>query len=142
MAKFLIALMAGLLILCRCKQLDIHQVRAVHIEGNIPAILPDTSYTISNAYDIFYYDNLTMYKFEYRFDSLVNGKLLLQESRPNFFVFSNDSVFGYSYYPHSDSKSIEGRIAVDTMFKRNAYEPFKFDSTFHYKPDSLFFDRE
>jgi hypothetical protein len=83
-----------------------------------------------------------MYKFEYRFDSLVNGKLLLQESRPSFFVFSDESVFGYSYYPYSDSKSIEGRISLDTMLKRNAYEPFKFDSTFHYKPDSLFFDEE
>ncbi len=94
------------------------------------------------SYDIFYYDDLIMYKFEYRFDSLVNGKLLLQEWRQIFFVFHKDSVFGYSYYLPPESTAVEGRISVDTMLKRNAYEPFKFDSSLYLKPDSIYFDDE
>jgi len=119
-----------------------HNIRAVHIAGSIPVVTPDTSYAIRNSYDIFYYDDLVAYKFEYSFDSIVNGKILLREFRPNFFVFHKDSLFGYSYYPPPNTTTKEDRVSIDTMFARNAYEPFKFDSTFTHKPDSLYFDKE
>jgi hypothetical protein len=125
-----------------CRRSDNNQIHGVQVAGSIPAVLPDTSYTMSNSYDIFYYDDLIMYRFKYGFDSIVNGKVLLHESRPNFFVFHKDSAFGYSYYPYPDSKPVAGRNAVDTLFNRNAYSPFKFDSLFHYKPDSSYFDAQ
>ena len=124
------------------QKLNNTKFRAVHVVGNTPVFTADTSFDVGASYDIFYYDNLIMYKFEYRFDSLVNCKLLLQESRPNFFVFHKDSAFGYSYYPPAGSTAIEGRISVDTMLKRNAYEPFKFDTSSYSKPDSIYFDDE
>lgn len=117
-------------------------IRALRVTANIPGILPDTSYLISNSYDILYYKNLIMYKFEYRFDSFFNDHLVQQEFRPNFFIFQKDSLFGYSYYPHPDRMTLDGRVSLDTMFSKNGFEPFKFDSTFHYKPDSLFFDED
>ena len=124
----------------KVQKLNNTKLRAVRVVGNIPVFASDTSFEIGGSYDIFYYDDLTMYKFEYRFDSLVNGKLLRREWRPNFFVFHTDSAFGYSYYPPPDSTAIEGRVSVDTMLKRNAYEPLKFDSSVYFKPDSIYFD--
>ena len=147
MPKFPFRFIGVLFILCGCIQSDKYslnddEIYAVNITGSMPAITPDTSFTMSNSYNIFYYGNLIMYRFEYGFDSLVNGKLLLHEARPNFFVFHKDSLFGYSYYPHPDTVAKDVRISIDTMFKRNAYEPFKFDSAFTHKPDSLYFDEQ
>jgi len=142
MIKLILCLAGILLISSGCTHSENHTLRAVQIAGTMPAITVDTNYTMSNSYNIFYYDDLIMYKFEYGFDSIVNGKVLLHESRPNFFVFYKDSVFGYSYYPYQDSKAIEGRTSVDTMFSKNAYSPFKFDSLFRYKPDSSYFDSQ
>jgi hypothetical protein len=140
MIKLILCLAGILLISSGCTHSENYTLRAVQIAGIMPAITVDTNYTISNSYNIFYYDGLIMYKFDYGFDSIVNGRILLHESRPNFFVFHKDSVFGYSYYPYQDSKAIEGRTSVDTMFSRNAYSPFQFDSLFNHKPDSSYFD--
>jgi len=115
-------------------------MRAVRITGNLPAITSDTSFVISNSYDIFYFGNLITYKFKYRFDSFYNGQSVLQIWRPNYLVFHKDSIYGYSYYPHESPTMTNGRISIDTMFKRNAYQPFRFDSVFHDKPDSSYFD--
>lgn len=117
-------------------------IRAMRIIGTMPAISADTSFVISDSYDIFYYEDLVMYKFHYRFDSLFNGRMIMHESRPNFFVFHKDSVFGYSYYPRPDASTPEGRLSRDTEFDRNGFTPFKFDSAFNRKPDSLFVDNQ
>jgi hypothetical protein len=147
MNKFILFILGFLFTSGKCFLSDDNFVKsqkifAVRITGNMPAITNDTSFTISGSYDIFYYKDLILYKFQYRFDSLVDGKLLLQEWRSNFFAYHKDSLFGYSYYPKPDAVAITRRVSIDTMFKRNAYQPFKFDSIFHSKPDSLYFDEQ
>lgn len=134
-----------LFFLCGCHHSDVHsnhQLRAVHIFGSIPIAVGDSSANSTNEYDIYYYDDLTMYLFEYGFDSTVNGKLLLHEKRPNYFVFQKDSSFGFSFYPRLNYSDTNARVSVDTVFKRNSYVPFSFDSMFNRKPDSSYFDSE
>jgi hypothetical protein len=117
-------------------------IRAVRVSAAIPMVLPDTSYVITNSYEIFYRDDLILYKFRYRFDSAFNGKWVLQEFRPNIFVFEKDSLYGYSYYPRPDRSISDGRIAIDSVWAKNAVTPFQFDTLLKSKPIATYFDSQ
>lgn len=119
------------------------QVRAVHVISNLPVVGWDSSITeVNTYYDVFYYRNFIMYSFLYRFDSIVNGKRLLQEYRNYFFVFRKDSLFGYVYYPKLNHTMPEGRLSVDSVLTSSSYESNVYDSLLYLKPDSSYYNAE
>jgi hypothetical protein len=127
---------------CTNKPTD-KQIRAVNMTYDLPVVNWDSTITETKSmYDVFYYEDLIMYKFLYRFDSLVNGKLLLHADRNIFFVFRRDSLFGNTYDPNPHRRIPDRRLRVDSMLKIYSFESSKFDTLLNFKPDSSYFDAE
>jgi len=142
MSKYTLMAFLVLITLTHCRQReDVKSLRAVRLSADVPVVTADTGYVIHKSYDIFYNGHVTMYKFDYTHDSFFNGRLVTHELRPDFFVFQNDSSFGYNYYPIADPMMPGGRMRIDSMFSKNGFGPFSFDSAFkHHQPDSLYFN--
>jgi hypothetical protein len=126
---------------CTIKSAD-KKIRAIHLIYNLPTVNWDSSIiNMNNTYDVFYYKDYIMYRFPYLFDSTVEGKLVLQEERPNYFVFHRDSISGYNYYPRPDPAVHEGKLPVDSVLKYT-FQSTAYDSFFSWKPDSSYYDAE
>ena len=131
----------GSLNTCTNKQ-DSALIKSVHIIYNLPLINLDSSVVnYDNSYDVFYYKDLIMYKFFYQFDSIVNGKQMLQTKRYKYFVFQKDSLFGYNYDPYSNQAKQKNRLAIDSI-KKNTFENYSYDSSFYKKTDSIYLGKE
>ncbi|MDB5226633.1 MAG: hypothetical protein JWN78_826 [Bacteroidota bacterium] len=84
----------------------------------------------SDTTKLYSYKNIVMYRIPYRFDSLLNNRPLLKETRYHYFVYAKDSSCGYNYdpmRPELDNKrysvdSIDAATFVttaDELFKQN-----------------------
>jgi hypothetical protein len=118
------------------------ELRNIHVVYNAPAVNWDGSITdMVDSHDVIYYNDFVMYRLSYRFDSLFNGKQILQEQRSRFFVFHKDSLYGYIYYLNSPHELPIGRLRVDSTLKSNI-QTSMYDSLLNVKPDSSYFDAE
>lgn len=80
-----------------------------------------TSTQTGLSYDVYYYGDLTMYQFQYKFDSIVNGAIKLEDWRPMIFIFHKDSTEGFMHYPQSNPALTDGRYKVDSVLKTNRF---------------------
>ena len=112
----------------------------VRMAANIPVETTKGRYMISNDYDVYYSENLTMYRITVQFDSSVNGKSLLTDNRDRYFVFSNDSSFGLTFDDRVErgQQVLPRRQSVDSIRKKNNTVFTTFESG--RKPDSSFED--
>jgi hypothetical protein len=116
------------------------KIRGVNISYTIPIVDKDGSIIKdSSHYKVFYYKNLIVYQFKYKFDSSYNGKLLLLEDRDGFFVFHKDSLFGYSYDYKTKSRDNK-KLVANSMVKMISLESAKLDTVVNLVPDSSFTD--
>lgn len=96
----------------------------------------------NQSYDVYYYQDIIAYKLNYRFDSLVNGKSVLQENRSFLFIFHKDSLFGHSYYLNSNPLLPNERLNVDSVLTKNRFETTIWDTIFNMRPDSSYNDAD
>jgi hypothetical protein len=99
------------------------------IHDKMPATLINTSFFVYKK------DQLMMYSYFYRFDSIVNNVRIFSEKRKAYFVFHKDSLFGYHYDPNSHKQFQDNvRLPVDSMHLR--LNDVNCDSLAYRKPDS------
>jgi hypothetical protein len=111
----------------------------VHVEYLFPVVNWDSTLTLdSTGYDVCYYKDLIMYSNLYKFDSIENGKLLLREKRSRFFVFQNDSSYGYLYYTKPDRSLPKGRLPADSILKYFTIKSNAYDTFSTLRPDSSY----
>src|SRR5690242_18460329 len=84
------------------------EMRAVHVK-----IQNDSLASFNKEYTVYYTKDSTVYELDYTYDSIVDGRSLLTESRKRFFVFHRDSLFGRLYYPNR--KPDQQRYKVDSI---------------------------
>jgi hypothetical protein len=119
-----------------------HRLQAINVAYTLPIVNKDSSITeAKNSYDIFYFEDMILYRFVYRFDSSVNGETLLQEKRKYFFALHKDSLFGYTYDPNPNKRLSDGRFSADSVLKFNTFQNTKVDTLANLKPDSSFYDK-
>lgn len=116
------------------------KLTAISLIQKTPLVNRDKSISImENYYNVYYYEDLVMYKFMYRFDSVSNNELMLQDVRFFFFVFHKDSSSGHIYYIKSDPLvNYNRRVNKDSLLKRNLFEANVYDSLADLKPDSIY----
>ena len=118
-------------------------LRVIYVVSHLPLVNRDGSvWNHTSFYYVFYYDDIVMYKFNYGFDSTVNGKRLVQEVRNKFFVFQKDSLFGYTYYPAPNHPLGTDRLLVEPALQTNSFRDNKLDSLLNFKVDSSYFDTQ
>ena len=123
-----------------CSNQPKQSVRAIHVGYKAPLALPDGSIQIASSfYAVFYFNDLTAYKIQYTFDSSWTGKSVLNEERFNFFVFNNDSAFGYYYRPQSVT-GYNNRLRVDSVKRKISFESSNLDTIIHLLPDTFYMD--
>lgn len=105
--------------------------------GNWDASLQD----FTSSYEVYYYNEMTMYKFPFTYDSVVNGELKLEEKRFSYFVFRKDSTYGKLLIPQRPDIS-NRRLRVDSVLHGKLFETILFDTLAKIKADSSFVDRE
>jgi hypothetical protein len=114
-----------------------HSIRVIHganVLYHIPVINQDGSKTdINNSYDVYYLGELSLYRFNYQRDSVIDGELKLSETRYFFFVHHLDSTFGYVFDPFGIYP--ESREKVDSM-RIYRFENPKWDTIARMKADS------
>ncbi len=116
-------------------------IRAINVISNFPYVEWDTSIMhVVSFYDVFYHQDIVMYRFNYGFDSLINGKLLLRESRKQLFIFHKDSIYGYEYFVAPNHPAFAGRLLVDSILKVHSYRDNRLDSLLNFECDTSFFD--
>ena len=111
------------------------RIRGAHLAYTIPVNTPDSNFVLKNTYDVFYYKDLILYKGNYQFDSVVNGKTMVHEQRSDYFVFHKDSLFGYNYHNKK-------RAPVDSMLQKISFQGSTFDTLANIRPDSTYSDSE
>jgi len=99
----------------------------------------DSTIAADNLLKIYYWKDLVMFEYPYRYDSTLNGKVLLSENRKAFFVFQRDSSYGYHYddAPYHTMPDNE-RLSVDSV--REKHNNSNYDVVLNWKPDSVIFD--
>ena len=113
---------------------------AISLRQQTPVVNRDSSITmIGGTYNVYYYNELLMYKFNYRFDSMVNNQLVFQETRSFYFVFHKDSAYGYRYMIKLDKSNEDNvRYKKDSLFKFFSFESNIYDTLINFKPDSIY----
>ena len=64
---------------------------------------------------IYYYQDISMYRFGYHYDSTSNGKLIISEYRNHYFIHKKEDTFGYNYDEYKSKFGV--RLSADSMFK-------------------------
>ena len=119
------------------------KIRGVNVFYHLPVVKQDGSIMdIDTYYDVFFSGDLIMYKYVYRYDSSINGRVMLYEDRNNFFVFHKDSLYGYIYDPNPYHIFPDRRLPVDSVLKKNSFESTRFDTLSNLKPDTTYTDKE
>jgi len=107
-------------------------IKGVKATYSIPIIRPDgVVIENKNFFNIYYFDSLIMYQFRTAFDSSHNDSLISIGYHDNYFVFSKDSKYGYSYDPYHDQRDNK-LLSTDSMLNKHALQNFRFqliDST-------------
>lgn len=117
-----------------------NKIITYRITYDFPIVNWDSTITDGHKeYSIYYYRDINMYKFNYTFDSSVNGERKLHEERVFFLVFHKDSIYGQAYYPNS-VKTEPVRLKVDSVLQINTLQNSNFDSLSRSQVDSSFFD--
>ena len=91
-------------------------IRCIIVSQVFPLLDEDGKFTIYDtpSIAIYYYRELTAYKFAIRSDTLENGKLVNSAYHNRFFVYKKGNSFGYVY----DSTVKPGtKVLTDSMFK-------------------------
>jgi hypothetical protein len=104
----------------------------------MPAIKDMNFPGFDDTYDVYYYGDIIMYRFQYNYDSIINGQTVLRERRPDFFVFHRDSSFGQTFYAYVDDGNIPGRHRVDSIIRLRTFPNSQFDTLANMKPDSSY----
>ena len=89
-----------------------------------------------SSFRVYYYGKLIMYYYPYKFDSSIDGRVIIQnERRQNYFVFHQDSLIGYDYDPYFrlDNRKVD----VAKMVKMISLESNRLDTMATLKPDSI-----
>src|SRR5437773_6076367 len=81
----------------------------------------------SSVFRIYYFNSLIMYQYFYHYDSTINGKSILDEDRRAFFIYHNDSLYGYHFdsNPHKTMPD-DMRLSVDSILQK--LNNFNYDS--------------
>lgn len=107
-----------------------------------PVVDRDSSLIMmENYYNVYYYEDLIMYKLNYTFDSLNNHEHILQETRFFFLVFHKDSVNGYAYFIKPGSFD-NRKVNKDSVLKVHKFESDVYDTLINFKPDSTYQDKD
>ena len=116
------------------------KLTAISLRQQTPVINRDSSITmIGGTYNVYYYNELLMYKFNYRFDSIVNNQLVFQEARSFYFATHKDSAYGYKYMVKLDKTNTDNvRYRKDSLLKFYSFESNIYDTLINFKPDSIY----
>jgi hypothetical protein len=117
-------------------------IRAVTLEHHLPlSVWTDKIPDQEMSYTVYYFEDMTMYKYNYLFDSVWNGKLMLEEKRHNYFIFQNDSAFGYFFDSLKGISAFE-RLEVDSVRKSNSLENLKLAGLANLEADSSYYNEQ
>ena len=116
------------------------KLTAISLIQQTPIINRDSSVTIiGGTYNVYYYNEILMYKFNYRFDSMVNNQLVFQETRSFYFASHKDSAYGYRYMIKLDKANTDNvRYKRDSLLKFYSFESSIYDTLINFKPDSIY----
>src|SRR5207342_3913516 len=119
---------------------EFDKLTAISLKQQTPVINRDSSVTmIGGTYNIYYYNELLMYKFNYRFDSIVNGQSVFRETRSFYFASHKDSAYGYKYMVKPDnSNTDDARYKKDSLLQFFSFESNIYDTLINFKPDSIY----
>lgn len=119
---------------------EFDKLTAISLKQQTPIVNRDSSITIiGGTYNIYYYNELLMYKFNYRFDSIINGQSVLQETRSFYFASHKDSAYGYKYMVKLDKTNTDNvRYKKDSLLKFYSFESNIYDTLINFKPDSIY----
>ncbi|HEY5967824.1 MAG TPA: hypothetical protein VIU35_07580 [Chitinophagaceae bacterium] len=133
-------LILGELRLINCGSDNEFELRAINLIKTTPLVNRDNSQSImENRYNVYYYKDLIMYMFNYRFDSLVDNEMVLQETRYFYFVSHKDSAYGYKYQIKIDETNTHRmRYKKDSLLKSYGFESNVYDTLINFKPDSIY----
>ena len=114
-------------------------VKGISVIRKTPFPMTETSWEIvEDNYNLYYYKDYIIYKFNYRFDSLQNHQVVFQEKRYFYFAFHKDSLYGYTYYLNSTGFNNDGaRVLKDSILQKHIFESKLFDTLAHLMPDSI-----
>jgi hypothetical protein len=141
MHLFLFPLVLFLFKLTSCKNSQVKLRKGYQIIRTTPLVNNDGSiYEINDKYEVYYLDDVFIYNFYYQFDSAVNGKNLVHESRANIFIYQKDSLWGQLYYPRKNFSNSGRRVSVDSILSKSLFENSKFSFLQISRPDSLYSD--
>jgi hypothetical protein len=117
---------------------------AVKVVYNVPEVNWDGSVNrLENSYEVYYEDNLTMYRFEFVssfFDS--DGHFFSPSLQHEYFVFHKDSLYGQMFCPDSSNSQRNQRSLVDTTIVQRTFENRQVDSFSMKTPDTSFTDSD
>lgn len=110
-----------------CTKTKEDRVRQLEITAHIQYFIRDeTIHTNHKTFHIYYSEDLTLYKFGYRFDSGQNGKSVMEEYRRFYFVFGKNQPYGMLFDPNRAARN--GSFRVDSMLAKNALGNFSWDT--------------
>jgi hypothetical protein len=139
MTKLIDLLLCIFILSFKCGTYHSSSIRAVTIIATNRVSYYDTKIAVDNLLNIYYYKDLVMFEYPYRYDSVVNGKILFTENRKAFFVFQKDSSYGYHYDGASyHTMPNNERLSVDSV--REKHHSSNYDIIMSWKPDSVTFD--
>jgi hypothetical protein len=117
-------------------------VRGILVLEAIPFIAPDSSLVLSDRFhEVFYWKDLVLYKFSYRFDTMYNWHSLPSQTRFAYIIAAADSSFGLIYNgPRTGSLPVV-RQRLDSLLLANM-APSVFDSLVTARPDSTIKEKE
>jgi hypothetical protein len=116
------------------------RLTAISLKQETPIVNRDSSVTIiGGTYNIYYYNELLMYRLNYRFDSIVNGQSVFQETRSFYFASHKDSAYGYKYMVKPDKSNTDNvRYKKDSLLRFYSFESNVYDTLINFKPDSIY----
>jgi len=119
-------------------------IAAVSLAKKTPIVMADNTLKILESYyNVYYHNDLVMYKTNYEFDSLFNGETVLREKRYSFLVFHKDSSYAYQYFAKPTEGANENqRVNKDSVLATNKFESGVFDTLINFIPDSIYKNKE
>lgn len=121
---------------------DFKKITAINLIYKMPVVMWDSTIKVlETTYNVYYYEDLIMYKLNYEFDSSVNRETVLEEKRSYYFVFQKDSIYGFKYFIKPSWESNQ-RLNKDSLLKTNKLESNTYDTLVNYKPDSVYNKRD
>jgi hypothetical protein len=91
-------------------------------------------------YDIYYYGDLRMYQYHYRYDSIGRGTVVTSRENTAYLVFHKDSSYGWKYDPFNPFGRVE-RVHVDSLLSKVKIQTFGLEVFLEKKPDSISTDK-